>query len=237
VSGTVNITVDVMTCNCTGVTKLYVDGVNEGNGTPCQASRDGFETFYHLWDSGAVDNGWHNITVKGKHEQYSDAVSVLVNNTGQPVRAPQITSISVPENVTVSPSKALTLSVEARSPSGANLTYEWRENGVTMSTESTFSYRFAPGNHTLILLIGDGRYMTTRTFNFTVAQPPKTIETNPVSVPGFGAGMAAAAVTVAAIALFGAGTEVGRYRLLASCSCLSTPACTRKRCWTTKSAA
>jgi hypothetical protein len=203
VSGTVNITAEVVTCNCTGVTKLYIDGVFEGNGTAYQANHDGFENFYHIWDSYAVGNGWHNITVRGKHDQYFDTISVLVNNSGQPVRSPEITSISVPENVTVSPSKALTLSVEATSPSNATLTYEWKDNGATISTEKTFSRKFAPGNHTLILLIGDGRYITTRTFNFTVAPAPKTIETKPVSIPGFEAGIAAAAAaTVVAIGLF-----------------------------------
>ena len=203
VSGTVNITVEVMSCNCVGVTKLYIDGVFTGNGTAYPGNHDGFENFYHNWDSSAVGNGWHNMTVIGKHEEYSDTILVLVNNSGQPVRSPKITSISVPDNVTVSPSKALTLSVEASSPSGANLTYEWKENGVTLSTERSFTSRFSPGKHTLILLIGDGRYTTTRTFNFTVAQPPRNIDTNPAWVPGFGAGIAAAAVVaVVALGLF-----------------------------------
>ena len=121
----------------------------------------------------------------------------------EPFLAPSIISVTGPENITVKASSVQTFSVDATSPSGANLTYEWKENGVTLSTERTFSQKFPPGNHTLILLIGDGRYTTTRTFNFTVAPPPKTISVRPVSVPGFEAGIVAAAViTVVAIGLF-----------------------------------
>jgi hypothetical protein len=121
----------------------------------------------------------------------------------EPFLAPYIVSVTGPENITVKASSVQTFSVEATSPSGANLTYEWKENGATLGTEKTFSHKFPPGNHTLILLIGDGRYTTTRTFNFTVAPPSKTIETKPVSVPGFEVGVAAAAIAlVVTIGLF-----------------------------------
>jgi len=122
--------------------------------------------------------------------------------TKKPV-GPLILAVVGPENITVQPTSVQTFSVEATSPSNATLTYEWKDNGVSISTEKTFSRRFAPGNHTLILLIGDGRYITTRTFNFTVAPAPKTVETKPVSVPGFEAGVAGVAVASAvAIGLF-----------------------------------
>jgi hypothetical protein len=121
----------------------------------------------------------------------------------KPAEEPKIVTLSVPENVTVKASSVQTFSVEATSPTNATLTYEWKEKGVTLSTQKSFSRKFSPGNHTLILLIGDGRYTTARTFNFTVAQPPKTIDTKPVSIPGFEAGIAAAAVvTVVAVGLF-----------------------------------
>jgi hypothetical protein len=120
-----------------------------------------------------------------------------------PYLPPAIISVTGPENITVKASSVQTFSVEATSPSNATLTYEWKDNGVVVSTDKTFSRKFAPGNHTLILLIGDGRYTTTRTFNFTVAPAPKTVEAKPVSIPGFEAGVAAAAViTVVAIGLF-----------------------------------
>ncbi len=109
---------------------------------------------------------------------------------------PLILSITSPDNVTVKASSVQTFSVEAASPSNATLTYEWKDNGVTISTEKRFSRKFAPGNHTLILLIGDGRYTTARAFNFTVAPPPEAIEAGPLSVPGFEAGIAAAAVAL-----------------------------------------
>jgi len=121
----------------------------------------------------------------------------------KPAEEPKIVTLSVPENVTVKAFSVQMFSVEATNPSNATLTYEWKEKGVTLSTQKSFSRKFSPGNHTLILLIGDGRYTTARTFNFTVAQPPKTIDTKPVSIPGFEAGIAAAAVvTVVAVGLF-----------------------------------
>ena len=121
----------------------------------------------------------------------------------KPAEEPKILSLSVPENVTVKAFSVQTFSVEAKSPTNATLTYEWKDNGVTVSTEKTFSGKFAPGNHTLILLIGDGKYTTTRTFSFTVAPAPKTIDTTPAPIPGFEAGAAAAAVvTVMAVGLF-----------------------------------
>jgi hypothetical protein len=116
--------------------------------------------------------------------------------TKKPAVQPAIVAVSGPDNVTVKASSVQTFSVEASSPTNATLTYEWKDNGVTVSTERTFSRKFSPGDHVLILLIGDGRYTTSRTFNFTVARPPKTIDTKPISLPGFEAGIAAAAVVV-----------------------------------------
>jgi hypothetical protein len=112
-------------------------------------------------------------------------------------------SVTAPNDTVVKSTAPLTLSAEASDPDGDLLTYDWQDNGVSISKERSFSYKFAPGNHTLILLIGDGRYVKTRTFNFTVAPAPKAIETKPVSIPGFEVGVAGAAVvTVVSIGLF-----------------------------------
>jgi len=120
--------------------------------------------------------------------------------TKKPAVQPTILSVLGPENITVKASSVQTFSVEASSPSNATLTYDWKENGVTLSTEKTFSRKFAPGKHSLILLIGDGQYTTSRTFNFTVAQPPKTTEPKPFSTPGFEAGIAVAAISAVMVA-------------------------------------
>lgn len=133
------------------------------------------------------------LTATDSHFVISHLFSLKVNMMDF---SPTIIAVSGPENITVRPASVQTFSVEAASPSGAVLTYEWKENGVTLSTERSFARKFPPGNHTLILLIGDGRYTTTRTFNFTVAPAPKTIDIKPASLPGFEAGIAAAAVVV-----------------------------------------
>jgi len=114
-----------------------------------------------------------------------------------------ILTVTAPNDTVVKSTAPLTFSAEASDPDGDPLTYDWQDNGVSIGKERSLSYTFAPGNHTLILLIGDGRYTTSRTFNFTVAPPPKTIGTEPASVPGFEAGVAGAAVvSVVAIGLF-----------------------------------
>jgi hypothetical protein len=146
------------------------------------------------------------LTATDGHSVISHVFGLKVTEKTAPPpvnRAPEIVTFSAPENRTVKSSETLTLSADATDPDGDNLTYEWKDNGATISTEKTFSRKFAPGNHTLILLIGDGRYTTTRTFNFAVAEPPRTIETKPAAIPGFEAGIAAAAaVSVVAIGLF-----------------------------------
>jgi hypothetical protein len=146
------------------------------------------------------------LTATDGHSVISHVFGLKVTEKTAPPpvnRAPEIVAFSAPENRTVKSSETITISADATDRDGDNLTYEWKDNGATVSTEKTFSRKFAPGNHTLILLIGDGRSTTTRTFSFTVAQPPRTIDAGPVPVPGFEAGMAAAAVvSVMAIGLF-----------------------------------
>jgi DNA-binding MarR family transcriptional regulator len=131
-------------------------------------------------------------------------------------RQPLILSASAPENATVPADRARTFSVNASDPDGDSLTYDWQENGVTLGTESTLKRKFSPGFHSLILLIGDGHYVTTRTFNFTVAPAPDRPGPGPGALAGSGAAVAAGAVSVVFVAGFLAawGTEVGKYKLL-----------------------
>jgi hypothetical protein len=118
-------------------------------------------------------------------------------------RQPEILTVTAPDNTVVKSTAPLTLSADASDPDGDALTYDWQDNGVSIGKERRLSHKFAPGNHTLILLIGDGQHVTTRTFSFTVAPAPRTIEPKPATVPGFEAGVAGAAVvTVVSIGLF-----------------------------------
>ncbi len=148
------------------------------------------------------DLGTWNITVTvsdGRNGTISQSFGLTVTSN----REPEIVSANAPNGTKVPANKVLELSVNASDPDGDPLNYAWKENGVTLSTEKSFSHKFPPGNHTLILLIGDGIYTTTRTFNFTVAPAPTTINTKPAPIPGFEAGIATAAiVTVVTIGLF-----------------------------------
>lgn len=81
VSGVVTIRVLVLTCNCSGTTALYVDGVFISNGTAADWKMvDGqyYEQFFHKWDSTGAKRGKHRISVTGKHSQYADTIYVYV---------------------------------------------------------------------------------------------------------------------------------------------------------------
>jgi hypothetical protein len=81
--GTITIEVEVVACNCTATTALYVDRVFVSNGTRESMVQHGeiwYERFTHRWNSRSVSNGLHQLKVLGKHPQYSDMISVEVNN-------------------------------------------------------------------------------------------------------------------------------------------------------------
>jgi hypothetical protein len=132
-----------------------------------------------------------------------------------PNRAPEIINLAGPYEKKVKASETLTFSVNASDPDGDALTYEWQDNGITVSNERILSRQFPPGKHTLVLLIGDGHHQTTRTFNFTVEPAPKPVEPAPFLAPGYGWGVALVLVGVASAGIaLGASTEVGKYRML-----------------------
>ena len=91
INGSINIEVEVQSCNCTAMTTLYVDGkcMSDGslqidtNGYKVIISHDGslWEIFHHKWNARSVKNGIHSINVSGKHKQFSDEIQVFVNNT------------------------------------------------------------------------------------------------------------------------------------------------------------
>jgi len=39
-----------------------------------------YEIYVHLWDSTTVENGTHQLEVKGKHREYSDTINITVVN-------------------------------------------------------------------------------------------------------------------------------------------------------------
>ena len=83
IRGLVTVHAEVLTCNCSGVTSLHVDGVFISNGTyESTINHDGrwWEIFTHSWDTRTVENGWHTIRVYGKHTEYFDEINVTVEN-------------------------------------------------------------------------------------------------------------------------------------------------------------
>jgi len=200
VSGVVNITARVRTCNCTGITQLLVDGAFIRNGTPYENPQWEYEWFYHLWNSSTVQDGRHKITVLGKHPQYSGTIYVIVKNSAPVPVMPVIMAIEGPINTRVNATESVTFHADAVNPDGGQLSYDWKENGVTLATGPTFTKKFPPGNHTLVLNIGDGLHYVNRTISFVVSPKPKPAEPEP-SIPGFGA----AAVVAAIAGVFAAG--------------------------------
>lgn len=89
VRGLVNVVAGVIPCDCLGLTRLYVDGAFIATGTR-EKDQGGLEVFDHAWNTTGFGEGWHNVTVTGKHPEYCDTVFLFVNNSpahrpGQPV--------------------------------------------------------------------------------------------------------------------------------------------------------
>jgi predicted transcriptional regulator len=131
-------------------------------------------------------------------------------------RPPVITGASGPNDVRVKAYATLAFSVDAMDPDGDSLTFTWQEKGETLGTERTFSRSFSPGNHTIIITVGDGLHFATRTFNFTVDSLPAPTGPNP-ALPGLAWSIVigGALVSVLAVGFFVTGTEVGKYKFLA----------------------
>jgi DNA-binding MarR family transcriptional regulator len=162
------------------------------------AATGNFDISMGVWDGS--DEAFHNFTVK----------------VAQGNRPPEIIKVSGPNDERVKSSSTLKFSVVATDIDGDNLTYDWQENGSSLGTGPTLLRKFPSGQHTLMLLIGDGQHQTTRTFNFTVDPAPASTEPGPglVRVDNpviFGAAIGAAVALGLALT---ASTEVGKYRLL-----------------------
>jgi len=97
IQGLVTVHAEVLTCNCSGLSSLYIDGIFISNGTyETTINHDGrwWELFTHSWDSKTVDNGLHTIRVYGKHEEYFDEINIMVENEDEE----QNTVIISPQN-------------------------------------------------------------------------------------------------------------------------------------------
>jgi hypothetical protein len=83
VSGTVTLTVEVMACYCSDTTSMFVGDQYISEGTRDGMSDDGTrEVFIHEWDSTGVEDGDQKIVVFGKHSDFSDQITLNVNNNG-----------------------------------------------------------------------------------------------------------------------------------------------------------
>ena len=83
IQGLVTVHAEVLTCNCSGLSSLYVDGNFISNGTyETTINHDGswWEIFKHSWDTRTVENGWHTIRIYGKHPEYYHEINVKVDN-------------------------------------------------------------------------------------------------------------------------------------------------------------
>jgi len=127
------------------------------------------------WPDAAAGNYSFEVTASDNWTAISSVVSLTVKEKTPPPpvnRPPEILSVKAPDNRTVGWDETLDLSVEARDPDDDVLTYEWRDNGITISRMSGFSRLFPAGDHTLEILVSDGNLTVTRTFNFTVFSQP-----------------------------------------------------------------
>lgn len=85
VSGVVDVIIYVHTCYCNGVTKLYIDDQFHSNGTReddlIKVGPYWVEVFHHTWDTTiSYNNGLHELTAYGKHDEYIETITVDVQN-------------------------------------------------------------------------------------------------------------------------------------------------------------
>lgn len=83
VSEVITVVIYVPVCNCSGVTKLYIDGVFQSNGTfidIIQVQSTWVEVFHHTWDTTTASNDLHELVAFGKHDEFVDEISVEVVN-------------------------------------------------------------------------------------------------------------------------------------------------------------
>jgi len=85
INGTLTITVEVLViCNCNSTTILFIDGKYISNGTMVdQYYRNDsmYEVYVHQWSTEDHEDGSYPIRVLGKHRQYIDEITVVVDNS------------------------------------------------------------------------------------------------------------------------------------------------------------
>lgn len=110
-------------------------------------------------------------------------------------------------------SKMLELRVYVDDPDFDNLTYNWSERGVLLGWNQSLIWTFPPGEHTILLQVSDGNFITAKEFNFTIRPAlglsgPSTPPMQPISIAAGGI----IAIMLVGL-LYGAAAETGKYRL------------------------
>lgn len=135
-------------------------------------------------------------------------VSLVANH------APVIIDLSIAGGLVIDPSKPVLVFAEAVDPDGDPIAFSWQEGGGVLSTDVSFTQRFAPGEHTLVLMVSDGHTMTAKGVTFSVNAPPAS-QAAPVAVPApVVAATAGVGVVLGLGAVFALAAEPGKYKLL-----------------------
>lgn len=148
---------------------------------------------------------------KDGHVPGSAAVRVnLVAN-----HAPVIIDLSIAGGLVIDPSKPVMVFAEAVDPDGDPLAFSWYEGGGVLSTDVSFTQRFAPGEHTIVVMVSDGHTTTAKGVTFSVNAQPAP-QAAPLAVPApVVAATAGAGVVLGLGAAFALAAEPGKYKLLA----------------------
>jgi len=186
--------------------------------TPSCGISIGAATGLLAWSDATYGYYCIRLSVSDGRNAISQGFNLTVSDPPTPTsRAPEILNVSGPSDGITIPSFSLNFSAVASDPDGDSLTIEWRENGATLSRESSFSFDFPVGGHTVVLLIGDGIHLVKRTFNFTVAaepvpKPVRHDTAEAVSIPAPAIGLSVALVLL--VVGMAVSTETGRYALI-----------------------
>jgi len=171
--------------------KIYQDGVlldekNCNSLTTCTFSKTIIETM-------AITHTYYAVTEDlGSHQAISSTFSVVFAGQNQD---PVITAYTPSSPITINENTQQIFTVDAYDPNNDPLTYTWRYDGVTVSTNAgsytrNFDY-FSSGSHVLSVTITDGYGgVAVRTWNINVANvlipTTCTLDFNPLSPQTYG---------------------------------------------------
>lgn len=85
VSGIVDVIVYNVMCNCSGVTKLYIDGKFINNGILKGEAKTDYSEYYiqifhHDLDTTEFNNGIHELKIIGKHNEQTCYIEINIQN-------------------------------------------------------------------------------------------------------------------------------------------------------------